>query len=112
MEMKGMNFFRRFFAIGLFIMLIVISTCGCIGPKTGIRIKKLDKTPSTFINMTEKQMNIFPLLKEAIQTNKTVKVSSPSHEVSQLQGILRYFGTPNIKYQNEYYDIHIIYIDL
>ena len=107
-----MNFFRRFFAIGLIILLIIVSTCGCIGPTMSIRIKKLDKTPSTFINMTEKQMNLFPLLKEAILTNKTVEDSSPSQGITQLQGILRYFGTAYIKYQNEYYDIRIIYGDL
>ena len=51
--------------------------------------------------MTEKQMSKFPLLKESILTNKTVEVSSPSQEITQFMGIMKYFGTKNIKYQNE-----------
>jgi hypothetical protein len=61
--------------------------------------------------MTEEQMQKFPLLKEAILTNKTVEELSPSYEIERVNGVLRYFGTNIIKYQNEYYEIRTYYID-
>lgn len=102
---------KKFIIFGIFTFLITVGLSGCIGPSTGIMIWKLDKTPSTFINMSEEQMKIFPLLKEAILTIDTVEVSSPSGEIEQLMGVLRYFDTDIIKYQNEYYEIKIFCAD-
>jgi hypothetical protein len=61
--------------------------------------------------MTEQQMKNFPHLKEAILTNKTVYVESPSQEMDELRGVLDFFNTERICYQNEYYQITIKYVD-
>ena len=56
-------------------------------------------------------MEKFPHLKEAILTNKTVYVESPSQEMDELRGVLDFFNTERIHYQNEYYQITIKYAD-
>lgn len=48
-------------------------------------------------------MNNFPHLKEAILTNKGVE--TPPEEMNRLKGILDFFGTEIIQYQNEYYEV-------
>ncbi|KYK21896.1 hypothetical protein AYK21_04250 [Thermoplasmatales archaeon SG8-52-2] len=102
---------KQFIILGIVIFLFTNGLSGCIGPTTGIMIWRLDKAPETFINMGEEQIKIFPLLKEAILTNKTVEVSSPSGEIEQLMGVLRYFDTNIIKYHDEYYEIKIFCAD-
>ena len=89
---------RQQVIIGIIVLLITIGLSGCIGPTTGIMIKKLSYNASKSINMTEEQIKKFPLLKEAILTNKTVEVPSPSHEINQLGGIIEYFDTNIICY--------------
>ena len=59
--------------------------------------------------MTKEQMNNFPHLKEAILTNKSVE--TPQEEINRLRGILEFFDTEIIKYQNEYYDIGFWFAD-
>ena len=102
---------KKIIVIGIIFLISILSISGCIRPTTGIGVKKLNRTPSKFINMTEEQMQLFPLLKEAVQTNKLVEVASPSDEIEQLYGIFRYFDTRFICYQNEYYEISIHYAD-
>ena len=103
---------KQFIIFGIITLLIAIGLSGCIGPTASIRIKKLDKAPVvTFINMTEEQMQKFTLLKETILTKKTIERSSPSYEIERVNGVLRYFDTNIIKYQNEYYEIRTYYAD-
>ena len=102
---------KKVIVIGIIIFITILGLSGCIGPTTGIMITKFDNAPNIFINMTENQMKIFSMLKEAILTNKTVEVSSPQEEITQLMGILRYFDTKIIKYRNEYYKITIFCAD-
>jgi hypothetical protein len=53
--------------------------------------------------MTEQQMNNFPHLKEAILTNEGIE--TPQEEMNRLRGILDFFDTEIIQYQNEYYEV-------
>ncbi len=102
---------KQLIIVGIIVLLICIGLSGCFGPTTGIMIKKLNDHAGNFINMTEDQMKKFPHLKEAILTNKTVEVTSPSQEINELQGILQYFDTDVICYRNEYYEIRIFFAD-
>lgn len=92
-------------------MLLTVGLSGCIGQSEGIHTIKLNEPVSYFINMTEEQMQNFPHLKESILKNKTVEVPYPYAEISELKGILEYFDTDFIYYQNEYYEIQIYYAD-
>jgi hypothetical protein len=96
---------------GLIVLLISVGLSGCIGPSQVIKVRKLSGGYSNSINMTEQQLKNFPHLKEAILTNKTVEVESPSQEMNELRGILEYFDTEIIYYQNEYYEIKLYYAD-
>ena len=102
---------KQLVIFGIIITTLIVGLSGCIGPTTGYMITKLDREPDNFVDMTEKQMEKFPLLKEAILTNKTVEVSSPSHEITQLGGIFEYFDTNVICYQNEFYEVMIFCAD-
>jgi hypothetical protein len=62
------------------------------------------------MNMTEEQINNFPHLKEAILTNKSGG-EIPKDEWSELRGMLEFFDTEIIHYQNEYYEIKFIVAD-
>jgi predicted PurR-regulated permease PerM len=105
------NMKKQLIIVVIIVLLICVGLSGCYGPTTGIMIKKLNNHVGNFINMTEDQMKKFPHLKEAILTNKTVEVSSPSQEINEIQGILQYFDTDVIYYRNEYYEIHIFCAD-
>ena len=56
-------------------------------------------------------MQNFPHLKEAILTNRSIDLAYNSVEISELRGILEYFDTYIINYQNEYYEILIYFAD-
>ncbi len=71
---------------------------------------KLNHDVGHFVNMTEEQMKNFPHLKESILMNKSIDVGH-SNELYELRGVLEYFGTDFICYQNEYYEIRIFYYD-
>jgi len=101
----------RLIIVGITILLIIVGLSGCTGPKQIIEAVKLNGLNYKSVNMTEEKMQNFPHLKQAILTNKTVDVSSPSEEMSELRGILEYFNTDIICYQNEYYEIQIRYAD-
>jgi hypothetical protein len=107
---------KQLVTIGIVALLVCVGLSGCIGPSQGIRAQKLKGGAGNSVNMTEQQMKNFPHLKEAILTNKTVVVESPSQEMDQLRGIFEYFDPDNIfsdiiSYQNEYYEIRINYAD-
>ncbi len=107
---------KQLVMIGIIALLICVSLSGCIGPSQGIRAQKLKGGAGNSVNITEQQMKNFPHLKEAILTNKTVVVDSPSQEMDKLRGIFEYFDPDDIFsdiifYQNEYYEIRINYAD-
>ena len=107
---------KQLVIIGIVVILVTVGLSGCNGSKQGIEARKLSRGYGNSVKMTDQQMNNFPHLKEAILTNKTVYVESPSQEMDKLRGILEYFDTDNIFsdiifYQNEYYGITIKYAD-
>ena len=93
--------------IGIIVLLITIGLSGCFVIEQGIHSRKLNEQEQAdnFVNMTEKQMKNFPILKESILKNKSIDVSLSSEEIIKLRGILEYFETDIICYQNEYYKI-------
>ena len=102
--------------IGIVVILMCVGLTGCNGPRQGIAALKLSGGYGNSVNMTEQQMNNFPHLKEAILTNKTIYLESPSQEMDKLRGIFEYFDPDDIFsdiifYQNEYYEIRIMYAD-
>jgi hypothetical protein len=102
--------------IGILVILVSVVLGGCYGPQQSIEALKLSGGHGNSVNMTEQQMNNFPHLKEAILTNKTVYVDSPSPEMDKLRGVFEYFDADDIFsdiifYQNEYYEIRIMYAD-
>jgi len=102
---------KQLVIIGIVAILVCVEVSGCFGPTQGIRALKQNRGSGNSVNMTEEQMNNFPHLKEAILTNKTIEVASPSEEMSRLRGILEFFDTEIIQYQNEYYEIRIYFAD-
>ena len=89
------------------ILLVCVGLCGC--QSQGFRVHRITKEPINYVNMTQEQMNKFPHLKEAILINKSVE--TPQEEMSRLIGIIEYFNTEYICYQNEYYEIRIYSAD-
>jgi len=87
--------------IGIAVLLLSIWLSGC--QSQGFRVYRITEEPTNFVNMTKEQMNNFPHLKEAILTNKSVE--TPQEEINRLRGILEFFDTEIIKYQDEYYDV-------
>ena len=87
--------------IGIAVLLLSVWLSGC--QSQGFRVHRISEGPTNYVNMTEEQMNNFPHLKEAILTNKSVE--TPQEEMNRLRGILEFFDTEIIKYQNEYYDV-------
>ena len=87
--------------IGIAVLLLSIWLSGC--QSQGFQVHRISEEPTNYVNMTEEQMNNFPHLKEAILTNKSVE--TPQEEMNRLRGILEFFDTEIIKYQNEYYDV-------
>jgi hypothetical protein len=102
---------KQLVIIGFVVLLLITWLSGCQGPVQIIEARKLSGGYSNSVEMTEQQMKNFPHLKEAILTNKTVIVESPSEEMSKLRGILEFFNTEIIYYQNEYYEIRLRYGD-
>ena len=107
---------KQLLIIGIIALLVSVGLSGCYGPQQCIEAHKLSGGYGNSVNMTEQQMNNFPHLKEAILTNKTVYVGSPSQEMDKLRGIFEYFDPDDIFsdiifYQNEYYEIRISYAD-
>jgi len=106
---------KQFIIIGI-LVIVSVGLSGCFGPQQGIEALKLSGGYGNSVKMTEQQMNNYPHLKEAILTNKTVWVQSPSQEMNELRGIFEYFDPDDIFsdiifYQNEYYEIRIKYAD-
>jgi hypothetical protein len=100
---------KQLIVFGIIVLFITVGLSGCQGTK--ISPKKLNKKPDNFVNMTEEQIMHFPHLKEAILTNKSIDTSGYSNEMVELRGVLKYFDTNYICYQNEYYEIYFIAYD-
>ena len=100
---------KQIIIIILIIILLTVGLSGCQGTK--ISPEKLNGKPNNFVNMTEEQMQNFPHLKEAILMNKSIDTSGYSNEMAELRGVLEYFDTYIICYQNEYYKIYFIAYD-
>ena len=92
---------KKIIIIGIAVLLICVGLRGC--QSQGFGVHRISEEPTNYVNMTEEQMNNFPYLKEAILTNKSVE--TPQGEMNRLRGILEYFNTDYICYQNEYYEI-------
>jgi len=92
---------KQLILLGIAVLLICVGLSGC--QSQGFRVQRINEEPTNYVNMTEEQMNNFPHLKEAILTNKYVE--TPQEEMNRLRGIIEFFDTEIIKYQNEYYDI-------
>jgi len=92
---------KKLSLIGIVALLLASFLSGC--SSQGITVHKISGEPRNSVNMTEQQMKNFPHLKEAILTNKSVETSQ--QEMNQLRGILEFFNTEIIQYQNGYYEI-------
>ena len=98
----GKDMKKQLVIIGILAILVSVGLSGC--QSQGIDVQKISGEHPNSVNMTEEQMNNFPHLKEAILTNSTGG-EIPKEEWSQLQGVLMFFDTWIIQYQNEYYEI-------
>ncbi|MCX6664040.1 MAG: hypothetical protein NTZ75_07315 [Euryarchaeota archaeon] len=92
---------KQLLLIGIIALLLTTFLSGC--SSQGITVHKISGEPRNSVNMTEQQMKNSPHLKEAILTNKSVETSQ--QEMNQLRGILEFFNTEIIHYQNGYYEI-------
>jgi len=92
---------KQIMIIGIVILLITTWLSGC--QSQGIGVHKISGEHQNSVNMTEEQMDNFPYLKEAILTNKYAE--TPWDEQNKLRGILEFFDTEIIQYQNEYYEV-------
>ena len=92
---------KQIVLIVIVVLLLTTWLSGC--PSQGISVHKISGEHPNSVNMTEQQMKNFPHLKEAILTNKSVETSQ--QEMNQLRGILEFFNTEIIQYQNEYYEV-------
>jgi hypothetical protein len=93
---------KQLIIIGIVAILVTVELSGC--QSQGIYVEKISGEYQNSVNMTEEQMDHFPHLKEAILTN-TTGGDIPKDELDALKGILEYFDTYIIRYQNEYYEI-------
>lgn len=101
---------KQLIIVGIIVLLITVGLSGC--QEQSIHIRKLNGELGNFVNMTEEQMEHFPHLKEAILTNKKyVDITDYDDEEDELRGVLDYFDTNYICYQNEYYEILFCYAD-
>jgi len=92
---------KQLVIIGIVFLLLTSWLSGC--QSQGIGVHKRSGEYQNSVNMTEEQMNNFPHLKEAILTNKLI--DTPPEEMNRLRGILEFFNTEIIQYQNEYYEV-------
>jgi hypothetical protein len=93
---------RKWLAIGIILLLLTTWLSGC--PSQGISVHKISGEHPNTVNMTEEQMNRFPHLKEAILSNTSGR-EIPREEWDELRGILEFFDTQVIRYQDKYYEI-------
>jgi len=93
---------KQLVIIGIVTFFVIVGLSGC--QSQGIYVEKISGEHPNSVNMTEKQINNFPHLKEAILTN-TTGGDIPKDEWDELKGILSFFDTDIIQYQNEYYEI-------
>jgi hypothetical protein len=98
-EQKVMK--KQLVILGIVTLLLTTCLSGC--SSQGITVHKISGEPRNSVNITEQQMKNSPHLKEAILTNKSVETSQ--QEMNQLRGILEFFNTEIIQYQNGYYEI-------
>ena len=100
-NIEGGKLKKLLILFGIAVLLLSIWLSGC--QSQGFGVHRISEEPTNYVNLTEDQMNNFPHLKEAILTNKYVE--TPQDEMNRLRGILEYFNTDYICYQNEYYDV-------
>ena len=93
---------KQLVIIGFVVLLLATWLSGC--QSQGISVHKISGEHQNSVNMTEEQINNFPHLKEAVLTNKSGG-DIPKDEWSELKGVLEFFDTEIIQYQNEYYEI-------
>jgi len=93
---------KQLVIIGFVVLLLATWLSGC--QSQGISVHKISGEHQNSVNMTEEQINNFPHLKEAILTNNSGG-DIPKDEWSELKGVLEFFDTEIIQYQNEYYEI-------
>jgi hypothetical protein len=93
---------KQLIIIGIVALIVCVGLSGC--QSQGIHVEKISGEHPNSVNMTEKQMNNFPHLKEAILTD-TSGGDIPKDEWDELKGILLFFDTDIIQYKNKYYEI-------
>ena len=84
----------------LIIIIFLIFLCGCTNYQH-VRVIKLDEEPNNFIIITEEEMNNYPSLKKAIETNDSVQ--TPYKEFTELHELFE--DIRNFKYLDDYYYI-------
>jgi len=92
---------KKLVIIGIVVLLLTICLSGC--QSQGVSVDIISEEPANYVNFTEEQMNNFPHLKQAILTNGGVE--TPWDEQNRLRGILDFFDTQIIQYQNKYYEV-------
>lgn len=91
---------------GIVVIVLIVWIIVVFRQEAHIKAVKLIREPDSFVNMTEEQMQNFPHLKESILTNKSIDIVGYQYEEAKLRGVLEYFDTYFICYQNEYYEIY------
>jgi len=84
----------------LFIVTVILSFCGCQTIEYTFHSFKLDEEPENFIEISEEQMQQFPNLKKAIQSNS--HKNAPKEEYNEVRKLLE--DTRYIKYLDEFYE--------
>lgn len=101
--------------ISISVLILICIVTGCtelMGGDGAIYAEKLDEEPDYFINMSEKQMEQFPYLKEAINLTEEM-ITPPDDEWYALRDFFRGYYAPgyeysaDIKYQGEYYCVYL-----
>ena len=91
------------------IVIMPLFFSGCINQEYSIRAKQLSQIPTNPVNIAETQMQSYPHLLEAINTNTSVK--TPKVEFDQLHTLLTNKTELLIRYQDKYCKITIIFAD-
>ena len=86
-------------------LTLYIAFSGCISPKYFIHAYIIQQTPEKYIELNEEQIENYPHLKEAIDTNTSIEI--PYDEFKEIYDFLEEVNF-NIKYQDSYYKVQFI----
>ena len=92
--------------VGITILILCIILSGCNSPDYDIGASRVDEEPEVYINITEQQMENYPHLQKAIESEGE-SIDIPYEEFNKVKDLLNSNDTKFIKYKNEYYRIFL-----